>query len=157
MSERAKKKKSHWIWKSLTVFVQVGFFLSQKSGARIIPESYTLLLGCLWKQYYCEKGQYFGFISYYMQFYSVGVVFVFFVVVFCWFFLLFFFCVCFFFFFSFFFFLTKRYCLFLFLHDNIYSIVLDKRGYEVNIFLISPWKQMLWVLIRSASYSCFTH
>ena len=36
LSERAKKK-SHWIWKSLTVFVQVGFFLSQKSGARIIP------------------------------------------------------------------------------------------------------------------------
>ena len=36
MSERAKKK-SHWIWKSLTVFFQMGFFLSQKSGARIIP------------------------------------------------------------------------------------------------------------------------
>ena len=36
MSQRAKKK-SHWIWKSLTVFVQMGFFLSQKSWARIIP------------------------------------------------------------------------------------------------------------------------
>ena len=38
LSKRAKTKKSQWIWKSLTVFVQMGFFLSQKSGARIIPE-----------------------------------------------------------------------------------------------------------------------
>ena len=36
LSERAKKK-SHWIWESLIVFVQMGFFLSQKSWARIIP------------------------------------------------------------------------------------------------------------------------
>ena len=28
-------------------------------------------------------------------------------------------------------------------------IGLDKRGYQVNIFLISPQKHMLWVLIRS--------
>ena len=28
---------------------------------------------------------------------------------------------------------------------------LDKSGYQVNIFLISPRKRMLWVLIRSAS------
>ena len=27
----------------------------------------------------------------------------------------------------------------------------DKWGYPVNIFLISPYKHMLWVLIRSAS------
>ena len=27
----------------------------------------------------------------------------------------------------------------------------DKRGYPHNIFLFSPWKQMLWVLIRSVS------
>ena len=30
-------------------------------------------------------------------------------------------------------------------------IGLDKGGYLVNIFLISPQKHMLWVLIRSAS------
>ena len=30
-------------------------------------------------------------------------------------------------------------------------IVLDKRGYHVNIFLIFPQKHMLWVFIRSAS------
>ena len=30
------------------------------------------------------------------------------------------------------------------------SIGLVKRGYLVNIFLISPRKHMLWVLIRSA-------
>ena len=32
----------------------------------------------------------------------------------------------------------------------IKSIGLDKGGYNVNIFLISPQKHMLWVLIRSA-------
>ena len=32
-----------------------------------------------------------------------------------------------------------------------YNIGLDKGGYLVNIFLISPRKHMLWVLIRSAS------
>ena len=31
------------------------------------------------------------------------------------------------------------------------SIGLDKSEYQVNIFLISPQKCMLWVLIRSAS------
>ena len=30
-------------------------------------------------------------------------------------------------------------------------IVTDKRGYQENIFLISPGKHMLWVLIKSAS------
>ena len=30
-------------------------------------------------------------------------------------------------------------------------IGLDKSGYQVYIFLISPQKHMLWVLIRSAS------
>ena len=30
------------------------------------------------------------------------------------------------------------------------TIGLDKSGYQVNIFLISPQKHMLWVLIRSA-------
>ena len=30
-------------------------------------------------------------------------------------------------------------------------IGVDRRGYQVNIFLISPQKHMLWVLIRSAS------
>ena len=30
------------------------------------------------------------------------------------------------------------------------NIGLDKGGYPVNIFLISPWKHMLWVLIWSA-------
>ena len=30
-------------------------------------------------------------------------------------------------------------------------IGLDKSGYRINIFLISPRKQMLWVFIRSAS------
>ena len=38
---------------------------------------------------------------------------------------------------------------------SMYSIFsdigLDKGGYPVNIFLISPRKHMLWVLIRSAS------
>ena len=32
----------------------------------------------------------------------------------------------------------------------------DKNGYRVNIFLISPQKHMLWVLIRSASVSYFS-
>ena len=32
-----------------------------------------------------------------------------------------------------------------------YFIGLDKSGYQVYIFLISPRKHMLWVLIRSAS------
>ena len=48
LSERAKKK-SHWIWKSLTVFIQMGFFLSQKSGTRIIP---ALLLNWLPELFY---------------------------------------------------------------------------------------------------------
>ena len=34
-----------------------------------------------------------------------------------------------------------------------WGIGLDKRGYQVNIFLVSPQKHMLWVLIRSASSS----
>ena len=35
---------------------------------------------------------------------------------------------------------------------NFHMIIgLDKGGYPVNIFLISPRKHMLWVLIRSAS------
>ena len=34
-------------------------------------------------------------------------------------------------------------------------IGLDKSGYPVNIFLISPRKHVLWVLIRSASPRCF--
>ena len=32
---------------------------------------------------------------------------------------------------------------------------LDKSGYQVNIFLISQRKHMLWVLIRSTSLRCF--
>ena len=32
-----------------------------------------------------------------------------------------------------------------------FCIATDKRGYPHNIFLISPQKHMLWVLIRSAS------
>ena len=31
----------------------------------------------------------------------------------------------------------------------------DKREYQINIFLISPQKHMLWVLIRSISVRCF--
>ena len=34
-------------------------------------------------------------------------------------------------------------------------IALDKSGYQVYIFLISPRKHMLWVLIRSASVRHF--
>ena len=34
-------------------------------------------------------------------------------------------------------------------------IATDKRGYPHNIFLISPWKYMLWVLFRSALPKCF--
>ena len=34
-------------------------------------------------------------------------------------------------------------------------IATDKRGYPHNIFLISPRKHMLWVLIRSASAYVF--
>ena len=30
-------------------------------------------------------------------------------------------------------------------------IALDKSGYQVNLFVISPQKHMLWVLSRSAS------
>ena len=33
----------------------------------------------------------------------------------------------------------------------VLDIGLDKSGYQVNGFLISRWKYMLWVLIRSAS------
>ena len=32
---------------------------------------------------------------------------------------------------------------------------LDKSGYQVNTFLISPWKHMLWVVIRSTSLRRF--
>ena len=32
-----------------------------------------------------------------------------------------------------------------------HDVGLDKSGYQVNIFLISPRKHMLWALIRSAS------
>ena len=35
------------------------------------------------------------------------------------------------------------------------NIATDKRGYQHNIFLISPRKHMLWVLIRSASLRHF--
>ena len=35
------------------------------------------------------------------------------------------------------------------------AIGLDKGGYPVNIFVISPRKHMLWVLIRSASAYVF--
>ena len=31
------------------------------------------------------------------------------------------------------------------------DIVPDKSGYQVNVFLISPWKHMLWALIRRMS------
>ena len=34
-------------------------------------------------------------------------------------------------------------------------IGLDKSGYQVDIFLISPRNHMLWVLIRNASLMCF--
>ena len=34
-------------------------------------------------------------------------------------------------------------------------IALDKRAFQINIFLISPQKFMLWVLIRSASVRHF--
>ena len=37
----------------------------------------------------------------------------------------------------------------------IIIIDLDKSVYQVNIFLIFPWKRILWVLIRSASVRCF--
>ena len=44
------------------------------------------------------------------------------------------------------------------LSDAAYSfhqhIGLDENGYQVNIFLISPQKHMLWVLIGSASLRC---
>ena len=36
---------------------------------------------------------------------------------------------------------------------GMFVIGLDKEGYPVNIFLISPWKHMLLVLIRSASHT----
>ena len=39
--------------------------------------------------------------------------------------------------------------------EHLYCIGLDKGGYPVNIFLISPRKHMLWVLIRSASVRRF--
>ena len=35
------------------------------------------------------------------------------------------------------------------------SASVDKSGYKVNIFLISPQKHMLWVLVRSASVTRF--
>ena len=39
--------------------------------------------------------------------------------------------------------------------EGISVIGLDKGGYLVNIFLISPQKHILWVLIRSASMRHF--
>ena len=43
-----------------------------------------------------------------------------------------------------------------FLWRNKRNIIgLDNSGYQVNIFLISPWKHMLWALIRSASVRHF--
>ena len=41
------------------------------------------------------------------------------------------------------------------LNNRVEFIGLVKGGYPVNIFLISPQKHMLWVLIRSASLRCF--
>ena len=35
------------------------------------------------------------------------------------------------------------------------NVGLERSGYQVNIFLISPRKHMLWVLIRSASLRHF--
>ena len=35
------------------------------------------------------------------------------------------------------------------------SIALGKLKYKVYVFLISPWKHMLWVLVRSASMRRF--
>ena len=41
--------------------------------------------------------------------------------------------------------------MFVFLFLDCHSVIgLDKGGYPVNIFIISPQKHMLWVLIRSA-------
>ena len=40
-------------------------------------------------------------------------------------------------------------------HPAVLSNSVDKSGYQVNIFLISQWKHMLWVLIRSASMRRF--
>ena len=39
----------------------------------------------------------------------------------------------------------------MFIRILLIFIGLDKSGYQVNIFLISPRKHMLWVLIRSPS------
>ena len=39
--------------------------------------------------------------------------------------------------------------------DKSLFIGLDKGGYPVNIFLISPLKHMLWVLIRRVSVRRF--
>ena len=39
--------------------------------------------------------------------------------------------------------------------DWLVYIPLDKRGYQVNSFLISPWKHMLWVLIGSTALRPF--
>ena len=39
-------------------------------------------------------------------------------------------------------------------NNNIY-ITLDKNGIRLNTFLISQWKHVLWVLIRSISLRCF--
>ena len=41
------------------------------------------------------------------------------------------------------------------LYLELIHVGLDKGGYLVNIFLISPQKHMLWVLIRSASVRHF--
>ena len=49
--------------------------------------------------------------------------------------------------------LRRMICMFTWFVTIIGSVYigLDKMGYHVNIFLVSPWKHMLWVLIRSAS------
>ena len=43
----------------------------------------------------------------------------------------------------------------LFQSKSIDIIATDKRGYPHNIFLVSSWKHMLWVFIRSGSASRF--
>ena len=52
--------------------------------------------------------------------------------------------------------ISPKYCLLLEPHMWLSTskigqpILLDKRGFQVNIFLSSPWKYLLWVFIRSA-------
>ena len=49
----------------------------------------------------------------------------------------------------------KQQHMYMYMCIYMYIIAPDIRWYQVNIFLISPQKHMVWVLFRSTSTMCF--